>query len=72
MEELIANINAKAGGVVQTSINDEGQLVLSNSTGATIKVVDFSANNSRYDGGSGFFYGDTPILWPTPSQAPLN
>ena len=60
MEELVANINAEAGGVVQASINDEGKLVLSNSTGATIKVVDFSADNSRYNGGSGFFYGDPP------------
>ena len=36
MEELVANINAETGGVVAASINDEGKLVLSNQTGATI------------------------------------
>ena len=55
MEELVANINAEAGGVVDASINDEGKLVLSNSTGATIKVTDDSATSTAsYDGGSGF------------------
>ena len=55
MEELVANINAEVGGVVEASINDEGKLVLSNSTGATIKVTDDSATgNTSYDGGSGF------------------
>lgn len=52
MEELVANINNEAGSVVQASINDEGKLVLSNNTGATITVVDASATG--YDGGSGF------------------
>ena len=55
MEELVANINAEVGGVVEASINDEGKLVLSNSTGATIKVTDDSATSTAsYDGGSGF------------------
>jgi len=55
MEELVANINAEAGGVVDASINDDGKLVLSNSTGATIKVTDGSASSTAsYDGGSGF------------------
>ena len=39
MDELVANINAETGGVVEASINDEGKLVLSsNQTGATINV----------------------------------
>ena len=55
MEELVANINAEAGSVVAASINDEGKLVLSNSTGATISVADASASSgATFDGGSGF------------------
>ena len=54
LQELVDNINAEAGAVVQASINDEGKLVLSNSTGATIQVTDGSATNGTYDGGSGF------------------
>ncbi len=54
MQELADNINAEAGAVVQASINDEGKLVLSNSTGATITVTDGSATGTTYDGGSGF------------------
>jgi flagellin len=54
MEELVANINAEAGAVVQASVNDEGKLVLSNTTGASITVTDASATATTYDGGSGF------------------
>ena len=55
MDELVANINAEAGAVVQASVNDEGKLVLSNTTGATITVEDTSASASTvFDGGSGF------------------
>ena len=54
MDELVANINAEAGAVVQASVNDEGKLVLSNSTGATITVIDGSATAGTFDGGSGF------------------
>ena len=54
MEELVANINAEAGGVVAASINDEGKLVLANQTGATITVTDASASGAATaDGGSG-------------------
>ena len=55
MEELVANINAETGGVVQASTNDDGKLVLSNTTGATINVQDTGATAGKYDGGSGFF-----------------
>lgn len=54
MAELVANINAEAGAVVQASLNDEGKLVLSNNTGATITVIDGSATAGTFDGGSGF------------------
>ncbi|PUE51621.1 flagellin [Limnohabitans sp. 2KL-51] len=54
MDELVANINAEAGAVVQASVNDEGKLVLSNTTGASITVTDASASATTYDGGSGF------------------
>ncbi len=52
MSELVANINKEAGAVVQASVNDEGKLVLSNNTGATITVVD--ASGTGFEGGSGF------------------
>lgn len=59
MSELVANINAEAGAVVQASVNDEGKLVLSNNTGATITVSDTSAATATYDGGSGFLRAST-------------
>ena len=43
MKELVANINAQTGGVVQASVNEEGKLVLANTTGATIFVQDMGA-----------------------------
>jgi len=54
MEELVANINAEAGGVVKAEINNDGKLQLSNNTGASIVVTDGSATAATYDGGSGF------------------
>lgn len=55
MDELVANINAETGGVVAASLTDDGKLVLSNETGATIKVTDGSASGAAtFDGGSGF------------------
>ena len=43
----------------KASMNDEGKLVLSNDTGATIQVVDDSATDGTYDGGSGFYGEDS-------------
>ena len=55
MDELVANINAEAGGLVKASKDDTGRLVLSNDTGATISVNDLSGSAvGQYDGGSGF------------------
>lgn len=55
LEELVSNINNEAGAVVQASINDDGKLVLSNNTGASIKVAEVNtANASSYETGSGF------------------
>lgn len=54
MQELVANINNEAGAVVQASIDDSGKLVLSNTTGATIKVVDTTGTVGGYETGSGF------------------
>lgn len=55
MEELVANINAETGGVVDASLTDDGKLILSNETGATINVTDGSASGAAtYDGGTGF------------------
>ena len=59
MEELVANINAEVNGAVQASMNDDGKLVLSNDTGATIQVIDDGATDGAYDGGSGFYGEDT-------------
>ena len=49
MEELVANINAETGGVVKAAINENGKLVLSNDTGASITTTDASTGQ-----GSGF------------------
>ena len=59
MDELVANINAETGGVVEASLTDDGKLVLSNETGATITITDGSATASTYDGGSGFLATQT-------------
>ena len=58
MDELVANINAETGGVVEASVNSDGKLTLSNNTGATINVQDTGATAGQYNGGSGFF-GDS-------------
>ncbi len=58
LQELVDNINNEAGAVVQASINDEGKLVLSNNTGATIKVADASSTTAgSYETASGFKVG---------------
>jgi flagellin len=54
LQELVDNINAEAGGAVSARLNDEGKLVLFNTTGASITVIDASSAASAYDGGSGF------------------
>ena len=55
MDELVANINAETGGVVGASLTDDGKLILSNETGATINVTDGSASGAAtFDGGTGF------------------
>jgi len=55
MDELIANINAAfdASELVASKTSD-GKLVLSNTTGATISVLDESGTDAAYDGGTGF------------------
>ena len=55
MEEMVANINAAFyENEVVATINDDGKLVLSNDTGATIQVADDSGTNGAYDGATGF------------------
>jgi flagellin len=54
LQELVDNINAEAGGAVSARLNDEGKLVLFNTTGASIVVADASSAGGAYDGGSGF------------------
>jgi len=54
MEELVSNINLAAGGSVQAGADSSGRLVLANSTGATISIVDMSGTNNAADGGTGF------------------
>src|SRR5690625_6726143 len=39
MESLVDSINAASGGKVKASLNDDGQLVLSNDEGAQISVA---------------------------------
>lgn len=61
LEELVKNINNEAGSQVQASINDQGKLVLSNSSGATIQVADGTtgAVTDSYETASGFARGLT-------------
>lgn len=40
MQELVDNINASAGVLVKASLSDDGKLILSNDTGATINMND--------------------------------
>ena len=55
MDELVANINAAfdASELVASKTSD-GKLVLSNTTGATISILDESGTDAAYDGGTGF------------------
>jgi flagellin len=55
MDELVANINAAfdASELVASQTSD-GKLVLSNTTGATISILDESGTDAAYDGGTGF------------------
>jgi len=54
MDELVSNINLASGGSVQASADSSGRLVLSNSTGASISIVDMTGTNGATDGGTGF------------------
>ena len=55
MEEMVANINsAFYDNEVVATINDDEKLVLSNNTGATIRVADISGTDNAYDGATGF------------------
>ena len=55
MEEMVANINAAFyDGELEASINDEGKLVLSNNTGATIQIADETGTTGAFDGATGF------------------
>jgi flagellin len=55
MDELVANINTAfdASELVASQTSD-GKLVLSNTTGATISILDESGTDAAYDGGTGF------------------
>jgi flagellin len=57
LQELVDNINTETGGLVTASLNDDGKMVLSNTTGATIAIADGSGTASQYDTGSGFLEG---------------
>jgi flagellin len=54
LDELRDNINREAGAQVQASINDDGKLVLSNTSGAAISVTDGTGTTSGYETASGF------------------
>ena len=60
MQQLVDNINSQAGGQVTASINTDGKLELSNTTGAAITVRDTSSSvTGSYDTASGFAAGTT-------------
>ena len=69
MNELVQNINdAFDDGEIVASLNSEGKLVLSNSTGADISIVDTSGTATGYDGATGFKVSASSAL-PTASTA---
>ena len=57
MDELVENINAETGGVVTADVNDDGKLVLSNTTGAAITVEDDSTSGSGFSSTATTFNG---------------
>jgi len=58
MAEVVADINANfVNDEVVASINDDGKLVLSNTTGATIFVEDQTGTDGAFDGATGFEVG---------------
>jgi flagellin len=66
LQELVDNINTETGGLVAASINDDGKMVLSNTTGATIGVADATAvtlNANDYATSSGFKTGLTAATY---------
>ncbi|MDC0882808.1 flagellin [Litorivicinus sp.] len=55
MAEMVANINAAFyENEVVATINDDGKLVLSNDSGAAIRLADVSGTDNAYDGATGF------------------
>lgn len=54
LEELRDNINREAGAQVQASINDDGKLVLSNESGASISVFEATGTTGSWETASGF------------------
>lgn len=59
MQELVDNINSQAGAQVNASINKDGKLVLSNTTGGTISVAEASGTANTYETASGFLRSGT-------------
>ena len=57
MDELVSNINNETGGVVVANLNDDGKLVLSNTTGAAITVEDDSTSGSGFSNSASTFNG---------------
>ena len=57
MDELVDNINAETGGVVTADVNDDGKLVLSNTTGAAITIEDDSTSGSGFSSTATTFNG---------------
>ena len=55
MQEMVDNINAEfSGNELVASLNGDGKLVLSNDTGAYIRIADDSGTDGSYDGATGF------------------
>jgi len=64
LEEVVADINANfVNAEVVASINDDGKLVLSNDTGATIYIEDQTGSSAgAFDGATGFEVGSTATV----------
>ncbi len=57
LAEMVTAINEKTGGAVVATINDDGKLTLSNTTGAAMTITDDSTSDAASGGLNGVYQG---------------
>jgi len=61
LQEMVDAINSKTAGAIVASINDEGRLTLSNTSGATMTVTDDSTSDTASGGLDGAYQGSLSL-----------